>query len=151
MVDARDFIREWPPTQYDTDDTPLSGLSNTDYETGSVSVGVYFVAAVTERALITVGGGMYNGDGSSRAFLAPELHADGPNGEILAAPDVDLHGFGIPQNATATYFGSRGTLFTAADGLEAGLVYYVRVMHRVASGSSGIEIVRRDIMVEPAP
>ncbi|MEU8055721.1 hypothetical protein [Microbispora bryophytorum] len=138
-----------PPAVSASDATQINNPTNRSYIAGTPTVSVTFIAPTSGRVWIIVGGGVGNGSGSNRIFLAPEVRLNNSSGSVIVAPSAPAHGWGAFKGANAFYYGSRRTMLT---GLTPGQTYYARVMYECINdgGTDNGDIAYREIIVAPA-
>jgi hypothetical protein len=147
------FVRPVGITAYVHDDGTQANISNTSYDPGSPEVGVFFVAPASGRVRLTVGGGFRDNGASNqeRTFLSPQLFEVTPAGRIeVLAPSVTFRGYsGLAENREYQY----GCRVSLIEGLTAGRLYYIRLMHLTDGGTDpdSADITARDLIVVPVP
>ncbi|WP_049562249.1 hypothetical protein [Nonomuraea sp. SBT364] len=150
-IEAGDLVRAVQPTAYVHDDTIITEIANTSYETGSPEVGVYFIAPPSGRVRLTLGGGFRDNGASAvdRLFLAPQLFRDNSDGTQVLAPSVTIRGYLAAREDTEFQYGSRVSFI---EGLTPGQLYYLRTMHLTnGTAPNNADIAARDIIVIPLP
>lgn len=141
-----------PVTVSADDDTQQLNLTDESYVAGTPEVGTRFIAPPSGEVVISIGGGLRDNGGSSddRVFLSPQVR-DHRDDEQLA-PSVTFRGRGSIDVSTEFMYGSRSSLVT---GLNAGSLYFARVMHVVepsgASAAGTADINSREVVVEAMP
>lgn len=149
----RIYGSDLPPAETYIDDSLILNFDTTTYTVGSPEVGTTFVAPLSGRVRLTVGGGLRDSAGVDRLFLSPQVFEgiDDTGTEILA-PSVTVRGFGSCPNTTAFHYASRTSLL---EGLTPGRTYYARVMYAVNAGGAtpagATDIAAREIVVVPVP
>jgi hypothetical protein len=142
---------DYPPAVWAQNTTQINNPTNAGYLTGTPEVSVTFTAPTSGRVLLVVGGGLGNGAGGDRIFLAPEVRETNAAGALVLPPSVTSYGFGSDICAAAFHYGSRESVL---EGLTPGQVYYAVVKYAVSTadpGASTQDIACRDMIVAPLP
>lgn len=141
---------DYPPAVWAQNATTINNPTNAGYLTGTPEVSVTFMGPTSGRVLLVVGGGLGNGAGGDRIFLAPEVRETNAAGALILSPSVTSYGFGSDSAASAFHYGSRESVL---EGLTPGQVYYAVVKYAVATdaGAATQDIACREIIVAPLP
>lgn len=119
-----------PPTIEASDSTNISSVSSTSYITGSPQVSAQFLAPTYGRVLAVVSAGLQS-DGTASMFASFEVREYSASGAQIVAPDDDQ---AVRNQTVDIITGSNAVL---VEGLTPGLLYFIRVLYRVSSGSAG--------------
>lgn len=143
---------EWWPESVEAEDSgQLTDITSTTFVTGSPVVATTFVAARTGRAAIAVCGAPTESVAGSQIFLTFQLYqGTSASGTLIQDAEEAL---GISSVGDTTAGGSVemawGNLHMVEE-LEPGETYYVRLVHRVESGSTN-DLRARRVTVIPLP
>lgn len=142
-VKALDF----PPGQYDEEDTTQSNVSSTSYTAPTNACSVTFVAPTSGRVKLIVGGGFRDNTNDNQGFIAPEVREDNVSGAIVQQASAYARGYISMGEASDYYYHSRSTIL---EGLTPGQTYFARIMIKVDGGST-CDLRNKNIIVVPVP
>lgn len=137
------------------DTTTQSGITNTSFDAGSPDLSVEFVAPLSGRVLVIVGGGLRTTTGQDSCRIAPEIREDDSSGSVVENPSITVNGWGSAGRDTTHYqYGCMATICPMdtdgpASPLEPGRTYFARVVQSVDGGEG--DIFNRDITIVPLP
>lgn len=140
---------------HDFDITTQAGIVNTAFEAGTPDLTVEFVAPLSGRVLVVVGGGLRSPNTEDSVQVAPEIREDDENGAVVENPAAGINAWTSTGFITNNYqYGSMAAVIPMnADGpttpLEPGRTYFARVVQRVDGGDG--DIFNREITIVPLP
>lgn len=139
---------ESPPSLWDQDTTLQLNIDTADYVPGSPEVGGTFMAPVSGRVLVVVGGGARDNSASNRMFIAPRIFiGPQPVAENLVV-DVNRNEWVTPGECSHYMYGSRASMITSLVPLRQ---HYAQLVYRNTGTGGTAEISTREIGVVPLP
>jgi len=142
LVKALDF----PPSQYDAEDTLQTGVSSTSYTAPTNACSVTFTAPTSGRVKLIVGGGFRDTSGDDQGFITAEIRENNVSGAIVLGASAYRNGYISEPEASDYLYHSRITL---VEGLTPGQTYFARILIKVDGGAADLR--SKNLAVIPVP
>jgi len=144
---------DFPPAQFNYDQTTIANITDTTYVTGTPEVAVRFMAPTSGRVAVNLSAGIRNNTAANqdRVFVTFRiLEGDPSDADVFWTEEVK-YGRSNAARLDANDEFAYGGHVTVVGGLTPGQFYYAQVRHRTTLGSGTADISNRQILVFPVP
>jgi hypothetical protein len=143
---------DFPPAQFNFNQTSITNITDTSYQTGNPETAVRFQAPTSGRVAVTIKAIIQNNSAANtdRLFVTFRVLSGDPDDAVVFQTDEVKNGVSnaaIPEADEFRY----ACHTTMVSGLTPGEFYYARVRHRTTLGSGTADIGYRHILVFPIP
>ena len=143
---------DFPPAQFNFNQTSITNVTATTYQTGDPETAVRFQAPTSGRVAVTIKAIVQNNSAANadRLFVTFRVLSGDPDDAVVFQTDEVKNGVSNAAITPADEF-RYASHTTMVSGLTPGEFYYARVRHRATLGSGTADIGYRHILVFPIP